>query len=318
MKTKIESRRITLFLLVAFGMTWILSLAIFFTGGLSDLTAGTTTWFLLVLAMFSPSLANVLTRWITKEGWKDSYLKVHLKQNRRYWLIAWILAPILLLLGTGIYFVIFPQYFDTTYSAINKVLTQAAQRTGKPISVSPQLFIVIQIIQVILLAPILNSIATFGEEFGWRAYLLQKFLPLGARKATFMVSLIWGIWHWPFIYMGYEYGFDYPGYPWLGLIIFLWFTFIVGIFLVWLTLKSRSVWPSVIAHAAVNGLAPLALLLVKGQPNSLLGPGSVGLLASLPFAALALIMFWRSDVFSSTQTQYRQSELLSAHAKAQP
>ena len=143
MKTKIDSRRITIFLLFAFGIAWALALAIDFTGGLADLTPGTTAWFLLVFVMFSPALANVLTRWITKEGWKDTYLKVNLKLNRRYWLIAWVGTPILLLLGTGVYFVLFPQYFDTSYSAINKILTQAAQRTGKPIPVSPQLFVVI-------------------------------------------------------------------------------------------------------------------------------------------------------------------------------
>jgi uncharacterized protein len=310
MNTKIDSRRISLFLLFSFGITWALALAIDFSGGLSNLKPGSTTWFLLVFAMFSPALANILTRWITKEGWKKTYLNVHLKQNRRYWLIAWIGAPVLLLLGMSIYFTFFPHYFDPSYSAVNTILAQAAQRTGRPIPISPQLFIVIQAIQVTLLAPILNSIATLGEEFGWRAYLLQKFIPLGTRKATIIVSLIWGIWHWPFIYMGYEYGTDYPGHPWLGPVVFLWFTSIIGIFLVWLTLKSKSIWPAVITHAAVNGMAPLALLLIKDQPNLLIGPAAVGLVASIPFAILGLTLFLRSEVFSSTEALPEKSDVV--------
>ena len=73
MKTKIDSRRINIFLLFAFGITWTLDLAIYFTGGLSNLKVGTLTWFLLIFAMISPALATLLTRWITKEGWKDFF-----------------------------------------------------------------------------------------------------------------------------------------------------------------------------------------------------------------------------------------------------
>jgi membrane protease YdiL (CAAX protease family) len=313
MKTKIDSRRIILFLLFSFGIMWVLDLVIYLTGGLSNLALGTTTWFLAIFAMISPALANVLTRWITKEGWKDNYLKVSLKQNWRYWLVAWFGVPVLLLLGMGLYFVLFPQYYDQSYSAIHKILLQVAQRIGKPIPVSPQLFIVIQTVQVILLSPILNGIATFGEEFGWRAYLLQKFIPLGARKATILVSVIWGIWHWPFIYMGYEYGFNYPGYPWLGWIVFLWFTLIIGVFLAWLTLKSKSIWPAVVAHAALNGLGPLALLFILGQPNSLLGPAVVGLIASLPFAILGLGLFLWAKVFSSIEVVQKVTKVAQSH-----
>ena len=316
MKNKFDFRRIIIFILFSFGITWALALVIYFQGGLADLTPGTTIWFLIVMAMFAPALATTFTRWITKEGWKDNYLKVNLKQNRRYWLIAWLVTPVLLLLGMGLYFVLFPQYFDESFGGITKILTQTAQRLGKPIPISPQLFLVIQIFQVILIGPIVNGIATFGEEFGWRAYLLQKFLPLGARKATVIVGFIWGIWHWPFLYMGYEYGFDYPGYPWLGPVVFIWFTFIIGTILAWLTLKSRSIWPAVITHAALNGIAPLVLLLIKGQPNTLIGPGAVGLIASLPFAILALILLWRSNVFTPVQSIQNQSAPRSSYMKA--
>jgi membrane protease YdiL (CAAX protease family) len=212
-----------------------------------------------------------------------------------------------------IYFVLFPSYFDRSFSGMSKILAQAAQQTGKAIPLSPQLFLAVQIIQAIVLAPIINSIATFGEEFGWRAYLLEKFMPLGGRKALLIMGVIWGIWHWPFIYMGYEYGFDYPGYPWLGPVVFLWFTFIIGTFLAWLTLKSRSIWPAVIAHAALNGMAPLALLLVKGQPNPLLGPATVGLIASIPFTILGLILFLRSEEFSSTKVSRERSDIVHSH-----
>jgi uncharacterized protein len=303
MKPKIGSQRMTIFLFFTFGITWLLDLAIYLMGGLSNLKPGTPTWFLSSFAMVSPALATVLTRMVTREGWNDTYLRLHFKQIKCYWLAAWVGTPILLLLGMGIFYVLIPQYFDSSFSAVNKLLARAAQQTGKATPLSPHLFLMIQIFQVILIAPIFNSIATFGEEFGWRAYLLEKFMPLGGRTALLIMGVIWGIWHWPFIYMGYEYGFYYP-------VVFLWFTFIIGTFLAWLTPKSRSVWPAVIAHAALNGIASLALLLVKGQPNPLFGPTEVRLVASRPFTILGLALFLRSEVFLSTDVLTGKSDVV--------
>jgi membrane protease YdiL (CAAX protease family) len=49
----------------------------------------------------------------------------------------------------------------------------------------------------------------FGEEFGWRGYLLPRLLPLGEVKAAIIVGLIWGPWHLPVLIVG----LNYPGEP---------------------------------------------------------------------------------------------------------
>ncbi len=148
--------------------------------------------------------------------------------------------------------------------------------------------IIAQIIQAIILAPLINGLATLGEEFGWRAYLLPRLMPLGSHKAMVLLGIIWGVWHWPVIAMGYNYGLDYPGAPWPGLLAMVWFTFVFGTFLGWLTLKAGSVWPAVIAHASINGIGAIGTLLAQGQPNPLLGPTPIGLVVSIPFTVLAL------------------------------
>jgi Type II CAAX prenyl endopeptidase Rce1-like len=50
-----------------------------------------------------------------------------------------------------------------------------------------------------------GSVLTFGEEYGWRGYLLPKLLPLGEVKAAIVVGLIWGPWHAPMLAAGLNY-----------------------------------------------------------------------------------------------------------------
>jgi membrane protease YdiL (CAAX protease family) len=293
MNTKIETRRILIFLAFAFGIAWLTGLVIYLTGGLTDspqLAPGLSLALVLMATtyMWAPALANIFTRLITREGWKDTWLRPHFRKGWPFWLAGWFLPSIMTLAGAAVFFVLFPQYYDSSLTAAK----QLAARMPAGVNLSPWLVIAIQFIQGILLAPILNALATFGEEFGWRAYLQPKLMPLGGRKAMLWIGLIWGVWHWPVIFMGYEYGFSYPGYPWVGPLLFLWVTFGLGIFFGWLTLHGKSVWPAVIAHGAVNGFAAAAVLFTIGDPNPLLGPLPVGIIGSLGYAAVALAIFF--------------------------
>jgi uncharacterized protein len=293
MEKQPDTRRIIIFLGFAFGIAWLTGLIIYLTGGLANspqIVPGISLALVLMATtyMWAPALGNILTRLITHEGWKDMGLRPHFKKGWPYWLAGWFLPAVLTLFGAAVFFVLFPQYFDAGLALIHK------QTAASPAlsAISPWLFVAIQLIGGALISPIVNSLATFGEEFGWRGYLLPKLMPLGGRKAMLLIGLIWGVWHWPVIFMGYEYGFKYPGFPWVGPLLFIWFTLALGIFQGWLTLRSKSIWAAVIGHAAVNGIAGAAVLVTKGQPNPLLGPLPVGIIGSLGFALVAIAIFF--------------------------
>ena len=148
-----------------------------------------------------------------------------------------------------------------------------------------------QAVQAILLAPILNAIPTFGEEFGWRGYLQPKLLPLGNRKAILLTGVIWGVWHWPIILMGYNYGSSYFGAPFLGPLAMVWFTITLSALFGWATIKSESVWPGVIGHGAINGIASIGVFFVQGMPDPLLGPAPIGLIGGLGLTIIAVLIF---------------------------
>lgn len=282
---KLDLRRIGLFLLIAYAMALISTLAILLTGGLQS--SPLTMYLLPTTYMWAPAMANLITRLATGEGFNHTWLFPHLKSEWKFWLLAWFAPGVLIMVGGGLYYLIFPQSFDPSIP----FLKQAMQASGQTLPFSPWQLALMELGIGLLIAPLVNSLFTFGEEFGWRAYLLQKLLPLGYRKALVILGIIWGCWHWPIIAIGYNYGSDYAGAPYLGMLIFVWVCFCLGTFLSWAVLKAGSVWPAVIGHAAINGMASGALLFLNGKPNILLGPGMQGLIGIMGFAVLALVLF---------------------------
>ena len=291
-RESLETKRIGLFLLVAFGISWSVGLYIYLTGGLANdaaLLSGVpfsrTLILLAVGYMWGPALANVVARVATGEGRRNLQLSPSLRSGWRYWLGALVMPALLTLLGAGIYFGLLGGFSMAPAETLYGQFVDAAG-TELPGGVSG--FVALQVVQAILLSPIVNSLFTFGEEFGWRGYLLPKLLPLGERQAILLVGVIWGVWHWPIIAMGYNYGTGYPGEPWLGLLAMVWFTLVAGVFLAWVTLRGGSVWPAVLGHSAINGIAGLGLLFIASDPQTLLGPAPTGVVASIPWTILAV------------------------------
>lgn len=287
----IDRRRVTVFLAFAYGIAWAFALVVYLTGGLVNspvlipaLNVTLATVLLALGVMWAPALAHILTRLVTREGWGDVGLRPNLRRGWPYWLAAWFLPGILTLVGMIAFFALFPTFFDPSLGAIMQLLPPGD-------SIDPWVLAVAQLVQAMLIAPLINGFFTFGEEFGWRAYLQPKLMPLGGRTAILLVGLIWGLWHAPIIAMGHNYGFDYPGAPWSGILMFVWIAVLFAALLGWVTVRGGSVWPAVIGHGAINGIAGLGVLFLQGQPNPLLGPLPVGVIGSLGFAVAAAIIF---------------------------
>jgi membrane protease YdiL (CAAX protease family) len=293
MNPAFDARRTGVFILFAFGIAWVVGGVVALGGGLVNspmLWPGVSRATLLIALgyMGAPALAHVLTRLVTAEGWQDMWLRPHLRRAWRIWLLAWITPLLATLVGAAVFFVLFPQYYDPDLLALTTMMAAA----GPLASLNPWLLLTFMIVQAMLVATVINSLFTFGEEFGWRAYLLQKLLPLGARRAAVFSGFIWGVWHAPVIAMGHNYGLSYPGFPWLGILTMTWACILLGIFMAWITLRGGSVWPAVIAHAVINGISALGMLAVRGQPNPILGPLPVALIGSAGWLLVAGLLFF--------------------------
>ncbi|WP_089814538.1 CPBP family intramembrane glutamic endopeptidase [Halomicrobium zhouii] len=295
----LERRRLGLFVTFAFGIAWATAGYIYASGGLTDsptvVEAGplslTLAGILLPTAyMFAPGIANVLTRVLTREGWDDLGLSVGFFDHWRAYVAAWFAPGVLTALGAALYFAVFPQYFDPAAESF-----ASAAAGGADVGMSPLALVALTVGAAVVINPLVNAVFGFGEEFGWRAYLLPKLAPLGLQGAVVVQGLIWGAWHWPLIAMGYEYGFDYGGFPWVGFVVFLAFALAAGTFLAWLTLRTGSVWPASLGHGAINATAVVAVVFARGDPDYLLGPLPMGVVSVLPWLALAGYLLSRME-----------------------
>jgi membrane protease YdiL (CAAX protease family) len=291
----LERRRVLLFLLLAFGIAWAVGGVIAATGGLRGgppLVAGIplATVLLATGYMFAPAVAHLLTRLLTDEGFDGArrILRPNLRAAVRPYLLAWLAPAALTVVGVGLFFLVFPAQFDPALSTVSGVLPPNAP-------LSPELVVAIQLFAALTVGPAINTVFAVGEEFGWRAYLLPKLLPLGPRRAVIAVGVIWGVWHWPVIAMGYNYGVGYPGAPWTGMLAMVWMTTATGTFLAWVTLRSGSVWPAALGHGAINAVGGVGVLFARPSPPLLLGPTVTGAVVVLPWAALAVWLLLRPE-----------------------
>jgi membrane protease YdiL (CAAX protease family) len=268
---------IVMYLLIAFGAAWLCWL----TGWLAGVSATSPLFQLVALpGGFAPAIAALVVRLrITREGLADAGLRLDLRAGKwRYYLFGLVLplvvmtSVVLLALLTGI------AQPDFSLQRAIRALAPGVKSAPLPPFIWP--LIVLQcLVMAVVATPIL-----WGEEFGWRSYLQLRLCPGRPLLAALATGLIWGLWHYPLILMGYE---RYSN-PWLGLLLFPIFTMLLAIIFAWLRLRSGSIWASSLAHAATNVIGGnLSISLFAGNSSFSLVAYS-GVLAWIPLGLVAL------------------------------
>jgi membrane protease YdiL (CAAX protease family) len=182
---EVRWREVALFSLIAYALTWGWN-AIWIIPNLGLLTASTapadpTTIYGNLLnflpGMFGPLVAAVVMRlWISREGLRGS---LGLRRPWRQYAIA-LVAPI----------------------AFVVVVAAAIVLTGLGHLKPPAEPLTIAVVPLLALLLVLETVLGFGEEYGWRGYLLPKLMPLGEIPATLVLGLIWWPWHLPVLITG--------------------------------------------------------------------------------------------------------------------
>ena len=283
MEEKINKKRLYTFLGIVFTMSWLLVAVIPLSG---NKYGSVISLIILSILMLIPALSSILTRIITKEGFKNMYLKPRFKKNIKYYLIAYFMTNIFIILGAVVFFIIFPRTLDLNLTTFSESLK------NNGITIDAKVIFIAQLAQGILIGPIINIIFTLGEELGWRGYLLQKLSKeYSVQKSIIISGIIWGIWHAPIIAMGHNYGTGYVGAPWLGIFAMIVFCVVCGSYLSYLAIKTQSAIPCAIAHSAINAFAGISLCLYKGTPNPFIGPSPRGVIGGSIFILVGIYCY---------------------------
>lgn len=260
---------VVLFTVVACGLAWLVTLPLWLGDGLAEPLVGV----LLPAMMVTPAVAALVVTFVMRvppPGGRARFLGLWpLRPAKRVvWLIVigWLAPPLLVglsvLVAAGLGFV----HLDPTFSAFAAEL----ERTLPPgVPTPPVAVVVFAQMATIPLAALINSLFAFGEELGWRGWLLPALRPLGTWPSLLLSGAIWGLWHSPVILLGYNFGrTDVSGVLFMIGGCVAW-----GVLLGWLRLRSGSVWPAVVAHGALNAAGGLVLLVAASQPDlALAGP----------------------------------------------
>ncbi len=97
----------------------------------------------------------------------------------------------------------------------------------------------------------MNGFRTLGEEIGRRGLLAPELAKLYSFTTTSVISgVVWAIWHYPVLLVG---DYNNSGDPfWFGLICFTVLVIGISFALIWLRLKSGSLWTAVLLHTSHN------------------------------------------------------------------
>ncbi|GII01914.1 CPBP family intramembrane glutamic endopeptidase [Planobispora takensis] len=299
-----RSPDLRLFLLVAFGLSWLLALP-FWVG---EVALGSPPAAAISVAiMFTPAL-GVLAVWLygrrrglpgtARREWA-ARTGLTLGENRRrtiaLFALAWFGTPLLTVAAIALSAALGLLTLDLAGLGLYRQ-TLAQATPGQEIPVDPAVLAAVQAVSAVTVAPLINSIAAFGEEWGWRGWLLPRLMPLGTARALLLSGVIWGAWHAPLTLRGY----NYPELGAWAAPMFVVFCVAYGTLLGWFRLRTGSVWPAVVGHGALNASAGLPLLLGDAAaPPNLAVAGITGLVGSAMLAVISAVLFARRPVRSS-------------------
>ena len=283
MDKTVHLKRLIIYVVLAFALAWGYEFIFIGNGFVWNMNDPDSLKLisLVSLGMLAPAIAHILARVFTKEGFKPAgndsmMLGINLDDGKWKVFLFAILIPLvysasadlLLCLST-------PGVFDTN------VLPDSGMQN------SMALLIPISAV----FNGVIVSFAAFGEEFGWRAYMMPKLKSfMGKYPALIVGGIIWGIWHAPLTCVGHNFGTDYPGFPYVGIILMCLYCILLGGILTYVTEKTGSVWPAVFLHGVNNASPSILTAFMNADKLSQVSMFKHIVCTLIPFVLILLIL----------------------------
>ncbi len=293
-----DKKKVIVFVVVTYILAWAVQIpAALYATAHPDMMGMSVFQIGAAASMFAPLIATLVANHSIKGmGWLPKF------RGNIKWIFFAVFFPIVITaLGAALFFLIFPDLFDTTGSYL------AAQGESMGVDLLAQLeeagldyktYVIFMLVQCATYAPIVNMFAAVGEEAGWRGFLYPELKKeLGTVETWIVGGTIWGTFHFPLmIIYGYEYGKNYLGAPVLGLVVFTVMCIALGAFENMIYEKTESIWFPALLHGSFNAIATVtqAFLNVNSDGKSdrmfIFGPAPNGIISMIPMLIVVAIL----------------------------
>jgi len=295
-------KKILLFIGLTFFIDWSLVALYLALGGKTD-SAGMAL--LAVCYMFVPMLVAIyVQRRIFKQTLAGP-LGISFKVNR-WFFVAWFLPPVIAFMTMGISLLMpgvsFTPDMSGLFNSLSAALTpEQMEQARQQLAAMPAHPLWFILVLALIAGTTVNAVAGFGEELGWRGFLVKELSFMGFWKSSALIGLIWGLWHAPLVLLG----LNYPRHPELGVLIMIGWTIVMAPVFSYIRLKAKSVIAAAIFHGTINAVPGLALILLTGGDE--LTVGITGLAGFIAFVIVNLALF----IFDRFITRERVNTILS-------
>ena len=280
--------RTTLFLLLTFISSFTVAGIYWLLGGQGPGGIGYTIFG--AFYMFIPTIAVVIIKKLIHKEEIKSDLLVSFKINK-WFFVAWLAPPMVMFTTIGIN-LLFPNIsynpeMTGLFDRLSNIMTpDEVEQMQVAVEELPINLIWLTLIQGLIAGITINALFAFGEELGWRGFLLKAYKNLNFVKASLIIGFIWGIWHAPMILMGH----NYPQHPQLGVLMMVVFCILLTPFFLYITIKSKSVIAASIMHGTMNATAGISLMAIDGGSDLISGiTGFAGFITLAIYLLILLI-----------------------------
>lgn len=195
----------------------------------------------LVLAlMYMPAAASVVARLVLREGIGDISLRWGGRGGSRAVMLGWVYPMAVGFVAYGAAWAAGLAEFQRPLSPRSHLYVDSAAAN-----------LMASFLVMATLGTAAGCLSAFGEEIGWRGYMLTRLITAGVPKPVFISGLIWAFWHVPLI-LSRQYAAGSK--PWLSAMLFVIGVVATGYLAAYLRLRSGSVWPAVMLHSAWNAI----------------------------------------------------------------
>ena len=242
--------------------------------------------------MFFPMIVALVLQAIDKEKFNHTGL-VNFK-IKWSWLVAWLLPVVMVflcILINGMMPGVSLQYNSEQLINQYQIPEDQQDMVREQMAQLPAWLMLISIVFSGLLAGItVNAIAAFGEEYGWRNYLVGALRGVKFWKAALFIGIVWGLWHFPLILMGH----NYPNEPYWGVLLMVVLSVFLGVIELYFVLKAKSMIVAAIMHGTINAVSGMVIYFTLGGNDFL--NGMTGL-SGFIVMAIAIVCIWIYDKY---------------------